>query len=98
MIRKLMLDADLSYEHACRAYLCLVSILEDGVVNGEKIGLGRIGCLVPVRRQPRDVVMGFERKPDGSVNHIKRVFHIDERTEYKFRLYGKFVQKHHLKG
>lgn len=97
-IRKLMLDAGLSYEQACSAYSCLVGIVEDGVISGEKIGLGRIGCLVPVRKQPRDVVMGFERLANGQVVRTKRIFHIDERTEYKFRLYGKFVRKHHLKG
>jgi nucleoid DNA-binding protein len=96
-IRRFMLDVGLTYEQACRAYTCAMSIIEDGVVAGEKIGLGRIGCLNPIRKPPRDIVMGFMRV-GGRMVRTKRVFHVDERVEFKFRLYEEFVRKHHLKG
>lgn len=97
-IRKFMLDVGLTYEQACRTYACLMSIIEDGVLASEKIGLGRVGCLNPIHKPPRDIVMGFMRLPDGRTVRTKRVFHVEERTEYKFRLYEEFVRRHHLKG
>ena len=97
-VRKLMLDVGLTFDQACEAYACFISVIEDGVTACEKIGIGRIGCLVPIHKAARDVVMGFERLPDGTVVRTKRIFHIDEHIEFKFRLYEEFVRKHHLKG
>ena len=95
-IRKFM-QANLTYDQACRIYACMVALLEDGVVNGDKIKFGKIGCLFPVRKPPRDVVMGFVRGPGGRITHSKRVFHLDERTDYRFNFYRGFVRKHQLR-
>lgn len=96
-IRKFM-NAGLTYDQACRVYSSMVGILEDAVVNGDKVKFGKIGCLVPVRKPPRDVVMGFVRGPGNVVTHSKRVFHLDERVEYRFNFYNEFARKHELRG
>jgi nucleoid DNA-binding protein len=96
-VRKLMMDVGLTFDQACRAYTCFISVIEDGVTSGEKIGFGRVGSLTPVKKPARDVVMGFERLPGGKVARTKRIFHVDERIAFKFNLYEEFVRKHQLK-
>ena len=95
-VRKFM-QANLTYEQACNIYACLIGVLEDAVVNGDKVKFGKIGCLFPVRKPPRDVVMGFVRVTGGKIVHSKRVFHLDERTGYRFNFYSGFVRKHQLR-
>jgi hypothetical protein len=91
-----MHEAGLSYGQACRAYRSLVSIVEDGLWNGRKIGFGKVGCLYAVRKPARDVTMGFIRTPNNKVVRARRVFHIDERLEYKFKLFRAYTRNHHM--
>lgn len=97
-IRKLMMDAGLTYDQACRTYTTLVSIIEDGVVNRTKVSFGKIGCLCPVRRPARDVTMGFTRGHKGQVTKTRRVFHLEARIDYRFKMYRAFRQKVQLDG
>ena len=96
-IKKFM-DAGLTYDQACRVYSSMVAILENAVVSGDKVKFGKSGCLLPVRKPPRDVVMGFQRGPGNVVTRTKRVFHLDERVEYRFTFYREFARKHELRG
>ena len=95
-IRKFM-QSDLTYEQACHVYSCMVGILEDSVLTGSKVKFGKVGCLFPVRKPPRDVVMGFVRGPGNTITRSRRVFHLDERTDYRFNFYREFVRKHQLR-
>lgn len=97
-IRKFMHESGLTYDQACRVYASMVNIIEDGVVSGYKIGFGKVGCLFPVRKPPRDVVMGFARMPNGAMVKTKRVFHLDERTHYRFNFYREFNRRHQAHG
>ena len=94
-IRKFM-QAGVTYDQACRVFSQMVGLMEDAVVNGDKVKFGKVGCLFPVRKPPRDVVMGFVRGPGNSMTHSKRVFHLDERTSYRFNFYREFIRKHQL--
>ncbi len=93
-----MSSAGLSYAQACSAYTCMVSVVEDAVVNSEKVGFGRVGCLCPTLKPPRDVTMGFERKAGGIVERTRRVFHLPERVAFLFRPYRSFTRSHRLRG
>ena len=97
-IRKFMHEAGLTYDQACRAYASMVGIVEDGLVNGHKIGFGKIGCLHPIKKPPRDIVMGFARMANGDLVKTKRVFHLDERITYKFNFFREFTRRHPLRG
>jgi len=88
------MQSGLSYEQACRVYSCMVGVLEDAMLNAEKIKFGKLGCLFPVKKPPRDVVMGFVRGPGNSMTHSRRVYHLDERTEYRFNFYREYQRKH----
>ena len=89
--------AGLTYDQACRVYTVMVGMIEDAVLNGEKVKLGKIGSLAPVRKPPRDVVMHFVRGPGNSMTRSKRVFHLDARTDYRFNFYREFIRKHQLR-
>ena len=95
-IRKFM-DAGVNYEEASSVYSGMLSILEDALVNRARLKFGKIGRLVPVRMPPRDVVMGFTRGKGNVVTRKKRVYHLDERTEYRFKFYREFATKHDLR-
>jgi len=95
-IRKFM-KSGLTYDQACRVHSCMVGIIEDSVVNGDKVKFGKVGCLFPVRKPPRNVVMGFERGPGNSLTRTKRIFHLDARIDYRFNFYREFVRKHQLR-
>lgn len=97
-VRRFMHSAGLSYAQACSAYACMISVIEDAVVNGEKVGFGRVGSLCPTRKPPRDVTMGFERKPGGVVERTRRVFHLPERVAFLFRPYKSFTRSHQFYG
>lgn len=97
-VAKFMRDCGLTYDQALRVYASVVSTIEDGVINESKIGIGRVGALWPVRKAPRDIAMGFKRVNGGKIKKMKRVFHLDERTRWQFRLFREFEQKHHLNG
>lgn len=94
-IRKFM-QAGLTYDQAGRIYSCMVGVVEDSVLSGDKVKFGKVGCLFPVRKPPRDVFMGFERGPGNVVTRTKRVFHLDERVDYRFNFYREFIRKHQL--
>ena len=96
-IRRFMLEAGLTYDQACRTYSSLVGLVEDGVVNGHRIGFGKVGCLFPMHKPPRDVRMGFVRTPGGVVK-TQRIYHLDERTVYRFNFFRTFARKNQLRG
>lgn len=92
-IRKLMHHAALTYDQACRAYMSVIGLIEDSLANGDRVALGRIGCLTPVRKPPRQVVMGFTRTKGNRIVRTRKIFQLDERTDYKFNFYPKFEKQ-----
>lgn len=90
-------QSGLTYDQACRAFATLIGLIEDSLVRGEKIKFGKVGCLLPVRKPPRSIVMGFVRGPGNAVTKSRRVFHLSERTDYRFSFYREFVRKHQLR-
>ena len=86
-----MRDAGITYDDAARIYDCMVSAIEDAVVNGEVVRFGRVGAIVPVVRPPREVQMGFKLGKGRKVSLVRRIFNLDSRLVFKFRLYRKFT-------
>lgn len=95
-IQKLMRDCGLTYEEARQGFNCLVSILENAVINKEAVRFGRFGVLMPVRKPPREVKMGFRRLPGNKMVKVKRVYHLDERFEWRLRVYAEFKRRNQL--
>ena len=89
--------AGFSYEEARRAYAVLLSVFENSIISGDKVTLGRIGALVPTKRPPRIVKMGFKRTKEG-VEKVGREFLYGETIRWKFRIYRRFAKKHQVDG
>lgn len=71
---------------------------EDGVVNGAKIRIGRVGALLPVWQPPREHHMHFVRKKGGEIQTgIHRTYRMDGRYRFKFELYRQFLNTKHLR-
>ena len=76
----------------------MVSLIEDSVLNGTRVNIGRVGAITPVTRPARNVNMGFQRVQGGKIERVKRVFHLDERLDWKFNLFREFKQRHRLRN
>lgn len=87
-----MRDGNLTYAQACKLYDSMVGIIEDGIANGAKIGIGKVGAIVPHRRPPRAVSMNCAKNADGT----RKVIELGPRVAYRFALYRSFVSTHRL--
>jgi hypothetical protein len=92
-VSRFMRDCGFSYEKASRIYASMCRTFEDGVTNGSKVGIGRLGAIVPVWQQPRTIHMHFERKSGQRVTRgIHRTYSVDGRFVFKFIVYRRFSQ------
>lgn len=94
-IRRWMEECGVTYDAASQLYRTMVSTFEDGVANGQKVTIGRLGALVPFRQESRTIVMGCRRIPGGVVRQ-RQEFYLDPRIKYRFKLYREWVNKSHL--
>lgn len=94
-IRRWMHECGVTYDTAAQLYRTMVSLFEDGVANGQKITIGRLGALVPRWQQPRQVVMGFRRVP-GKIIRQRQTHYLDARIHYRFKIYKEWLDTRHL--
>lgn len=94
-VRKWMNECGITYDAACQIYRSMVSTFEDGVANGHKITIGRLGALVPHWQGSRTAVMGF-RRVQGGVLKQKQEYMLDPRIRYKFKIYREWKNKSRL--
>lgn len=87
-IRRLVQDHGFSYGEASRAYAGFVETIADAVVTGQKVCIGRVLAIRPVKKPPRKVNKGF-----GGVN---QTIHLGTRLGFKVILYKEFLEKHQL--
>lgn len=95
-IARLMQDTGLTYDEAIQVFECLISVIEDAVVNVETVRFGRVGALVPHVRPPREVQMGFRVGKGRQVTKVRRIYNLDSRIGFRFRLYRRFMETHQL--
>ena len=80
---------------ASQIYRTMVSTFEEGVANGDKITIGRLGALVPKWQDSRIVTMGC-RRVRGGVIRQKREYNLDPRIRYKFKIYREWMATRQL--
>lgn len=95
-IRRWMQECGVTYDVACQLYRTMVSTFEDGVANGSKVTIGRLGALVPQWQEARQVVMGFRRTPGKGVVKQKQTYILDPRIRYRFKIYREWMNTRHL--
>lgn len=97
-VSRFMSDCGVSYAQACKIYDSMCRTIEDGVVAGSKISIGRVGAISPVWQPPRTYHMHFERKSGRRVaKGIHRTYSMDGRFMFKFHLFRRFSQTRQLK-
>jgi hypothetical protein len=94
-IKRFIDQCDITYDTANAIYEAMVSTFEEGIANGHKVGIGKLGALVPTWQDSRTVEMGFRRVPGGVVRH-KQEYFLDPRLRYKFKIYKKWMTKSRL--
>jgi hypothetical protein len=94
-IRRWMNECGVTYDVSCQIYRAMVSTFEDGVANGQKVTIGRLGALVPSWQNSRTATMGFRRVKGGIVRQRQEYF-LDPRIKYKFKLFKEWIGKSHL--
>jgi len=95
-IRKWMQQCGVTYDMACQVYRTMVSTFEEGVADGSKVTIGRLGALVPQWQEARTVTMGFRRTPTRGVVRQKQTYILDPRIRYRFRVYREWMATRHL--
>jgi hypothetical protein len=90
-IRRYMQECGVTYDTACQIYRTMISTFEDGIADGAKVTIGRLGALVPQWQEPRQVVMGFRRTPNKGVVKQKQTFNLDSRIRYRFKIYREWM-------
>lgn len=95
-ISQLKESCGLRYVDAAKMYDAMVRIVENGVLRGERINFGKVGALVPHWTAPRTVAKGFDKLPGGRIRRTKKLFHLDGRVRYRFRMYRAFLRSHEL--
>jgi hypothetical protein len=81
--------AGLNYEQAAAVYEAMTNVFADAVVCGQRVGVGKVLCIRPVRRPPRKVNMGL--------NGEKKTMYVGSRLVFKVKIYSQFVKDHELK-
>lgn len=94
-IRNFMDRGGLTYLQSIQAYEAMTGTIENAVVNGDKVSIGRVCCLSPEFKDPREIHMGFVRK-GGKIEKIKRTYYVGGRVSYKVKIHRKFRQTHQL--
>jgi hypothetical protein len=83
------------YVDAVKAYEAMVSVFEDSIIRGARVGIGKVGALVPTRLPPKVVHMGFQRE-NGQIKKVSREYILGRRVRYKFNLHRSFIRRHSL--
>jgi hypothetical protein len=94
-VRRFMQDCGVTYDVAVLIYRAMVSTFEEGVSNGQKVTIGRLGALVPNWQAARAVTMGFRRTPKGVVRQ-RQTDILDSRLRYRFKIYREWMNTRHL--
>lgn len=94
-IRRWMQECGVTYDVAGQIYRTMVSTFEDGVANGQRVTIGRLGALIPHRQPSRTVTMGCRKVPGGMIRQRQEYF-LDPRIRYKFKLFKEWLNKSRL--
>lgn len=93
---RFMRQVGLTHAQSCRLFDAMCDVFKDGVVNGSKVRIGKLGVLQPRWHEPKAVHKGFEMGKGGQITRKKHVYFLDRRISYRLRIYSKFMDTHSL--
>jgi hypothetical protein len=69
-----------------------VGLVEESVINLNKLSLGHVGSITPKIVKGKSVSMNFKRSKTG-VEKVQRYFFLDERVRFNLKLYKSFTDR-----
>jgi hypothetical protein len=87
-LKRFVTVGGLKYEDAIKVYNAMVEVFADGIVTGQKVTIGRVLSIHPVRKKARRVKMGFGGK--------SQIIHLGDRIVFKVKIFKEFYNKHSL--
>ena len=87
-LRKFVQVGRVRYEDAAKIYDAMVSVFADAVVTGQKISVGRVLSIKPVKRKARRVNMGFRG--------TNQTIYLGNRLSFKVIVFREFMNRHEL--
>lgn len=87
-LHKFVETGGIRYEDAAKVYEGMVSLFEDAIVTGQKISVGRVLSIKPVKRKARPVNMGFRG--------TKKTIYLSDRLSFKVSIFREFMRSHEL--
>jgi hypothetical protein len=79
------------YEEASKIYEAMESIFADAIVSGQKVNIGRVLSIKPIKKKARKVNMGF-----AWLGKHNRTIHLGNRIAWKVSVFKEFLNKHEL--
>jgi len=95
-ITRFQRELGVPFAQADKFYDVMVRVFEDAIITGAKIKVGHVGVIVPVRRPPREIRMGFVKGKGSKVKKTTRIYNLDSRLDFKFKVYKKFIESRSL--
>lgn len=95
-VKRFMDECGVTYEVACRIYATMVSTFEDGVADGSKVTIGRLGALIPTWQDGREVTMHFRRVSGKGCIKARRTYNLDPRIRFRFKIYREWLRTRRL--
>lgn len=95
-VDRFMRQCNMSFTDACRAFDCMCEVMKDGVVNGAKIRMGKLGVLHPSWSASKEVHMGVRVVKGRRYVRKKHVYFLSKRLNYRLRIFRKFLETHEL--
>jgi hypothetical protein len=81
-------DSGMTYEQAGKAYEATCQLFADAVTAGQKICIGNVLAITPIKRPPRAVTSGL--------GGVKKTIYLTSRICFKTKVYRKFLDGHSL--
>jgi len=85
---KFVKSSGIKYEEAGKVYDAMVELFADAITTGQKISVGRVLSIKPVKRKARPVNMGFRG--------TKKTIYLSDRITFKVSVFREFLRTHEL--
>jgi hypothetical protein len=87
-LRKFVQASGIRFEDAAKCYDAMEELFADAIMTGQKISVGRVLSIHPVRRKARKVNMGFKG--------IRKTLFLSDRLAFKLKIFREFMAKRNL--
>jgi nucleoid DNA-binding protein len=88
-LKRFVATGGIKYEDAAKIYDAMSELFADAITTGQKISIGRVLSIKPVKRKARSVKMGFRG--------TKKTIYLSDRITFKVSVFREFLRTHELR-